>query len=221
MNTFDKLNLRPMERRIVIGVIIIVFLVLNWWFVLPHRNDWKQLISDHEKTVNTLTKFRNTIAKAPAVKTQMEQLEDQGQGGVLPQEMAVQLRRTIQEKATQSGLVPNVNELPAPVTKPDQFFAEHAVKVSFNTAEEQLIDFLYNISAGKSMIRVKDLNIRPDSQLQKLQGEATLVASYQKVTSKPAAAKPAPAPAKTTPAKAPEPAKPAPKPKPESAAVEK
>ena len=71
------------------------------------------------------------------------------------------------------------------------------------------------------MIRVKDLNIRPDSQLQKLQGEATLVASYQKATSKPAQAKPAPAPAKTAPAKASEPAKPASKPKPESAAVEK
>ena len=115
MNTLDKLNLRPMERRIVIGVIIVVFIVLNWLFVLPHRNVWKQLISDHEKAVNTLTRFRTTIAKVPETKKTMESLEDQGQGGVLPQEMAVQLRRTIQEKATQSGLVPNVNELPAPM----------------------------------------------------------------------------------------------------------
>ena len=29
-------HLRPMERRLAVGVIVVVIVVLNWWFVWPH-----------------------------------------------------------------------------------------------------------------------------------------------------------------------------------------
>ena len=42
MNSFlDRLNLRPQERRLVVGVLVIVFVVVNLWFVWPHAGDLK------------------------------------------------------------------------------------------------------------------------------------------------------------------------------------
>ena len=46
--------------------------------------------------------------------------------------------------------------------------------------EEQLIDFLYKLGSGASMIRVRDLELQPDQAHQKLSANIKLVASYQK-----------------------------------------
>jgi len=51
------------------------------------------------------------------------------------------------------------------------------------------VDFLYNLGSGNSLIRVRDLSLRPDPPRQQLSGNVKLVASYQKNPSK----KPAPA----------------------------
>ena len=37
---FDKLNLRPQERRLVVIVGLIIFVLLNMWFVWPYFDDW-------------------------------------------------------------------------------------------------------------------------------------------------------------------------------------
>ena len=106
----------------------------------------------------------------------------------------MQIQRLIQNQATQSGIVPNgMSVLPSPrENRPDRLFDEISVKMGFVNAEpEHLLDFLYNISAGRSQIRVKDLSVRPDQPIQKLVGEITLTASYQKKAPG-AAAKPKP-----------------------------
>ena len=36
-------QLRPMERRLVVGVAVILVIVLNWWFIWPHFSDWNDL----------------------------------------------------------------------------------------------------------------------------------------------------------------------------------
>ena len=36
-------QLRPIERRLVIGVVVVMFLVLNWLLVWPHFSDWDNL----------------------------------------------------------------------------------------------------------------------------------------------------------------------------------
>ena len=189
----DSLNLRPMERRLVIAVAVVVFFVLNALFVWPHFKDWNKVRDEHKKAQETLRNYKIEIAKNAEYKAEKEKLEGQGQT-LLPVEMTVQLRNTIQNQATQSGIVPSgITELPkAATTKEDQLFDEMAIRMGFSNAkDEELVDFLYNISAGKSMIRVKDLNVRPDASAMRLQGEITLVASYQKKGSSKVAPKPA------------------------------
>ena len=39
---FDKLDLRPGERRLVVGVGIVVFIVLNLLFVFPNFGELKK-----------------------------------------------------------------------------------------------------------------------------------------------------------------------------------
>ena len=63
--------------------------------------------------------------------------------------------------------------------------------------EANLVDFLYKLGAGPSMVRVHDLSLQPDAPHQRLQAEIRLVASYQK-TSPASAAKTATATAKST-----------------------
>ncbi len=36
-------QLRPLERRLAVGVLVILFLVLNYVFIWPHFSDWGNL----------------------------------------------------------------------------------------------------------------------------------------------------------------------------------
>ena len=33
-------QLRPLERRLVVGVAVVLVIVLNWVFIWPHFSDW-------------------------------------------------------------------------------------------------------------------------------------------------------------------------------------
>jgi hypothetical protein len=244
-NAFDKLNLRPVERRLVIGIAIVVFIVLNIWFVWPHFKDWSKIKGEYQGSLDTLARFKAEIGRASEWNVIKLKFEKEGEGGMASEEAAVQLRRVIQNQATQSGIVPNgLAELPRATRLGDQFFEEMPIRMGFQNAEESnLIDFLYNLSKDRSMIRVKDLSVRPDPQQQKLQGDVTLAASYQKKSvtkmapgtststpktpgggpAKPATAKPAPSKPAISPTKSSSSAKaPSPqKPKPLSADVER
>ena len=52
---FDQL--RPMERRLVIGVAVVGFLVINGWQVWPHFSDWSDYsrrLDDREQQAGPL-----------------------------------------------------------------------------------------------------------------------------------------------------------------------
>ena len=42
MNKFFA-QLRPLERRLAVGVLVVFILVLNWVFIWPHFSDWSNL----------------------------------------------------------------------------------------------------------------------------------------------------------------------------------
>ena len=62
------------------------------------------------------------------------------------------------------------------------------------------MDFLYKLGSGASMIRVRDLELQPDSPHYHLSANIRLVASYQKNPSRPGGAtQPAPPPTRRFP----------------------
>jgi hypothetical protein len=66
------------------------------------------------------------------------------------------------------------------ITVTNQFFIEKSQNFSVQGGEKQLVDFLYNLGSGESLIRVRDLGIRPEPAHHELVGTVKLVASYQK-----------------------------------------
>ncbi len=179
MNFLDKLNLRPGEKRLVVLIAVVLFVVLNAFLVWPRFKDWDKSKKELVDARKTLADYRTEIAKAPEYKKTKQRLEGQG-SSLIPQEAAVQLRRTIENQISLSGVIPNgINDLAAK-DAPDQFFAERTVTMGFvSTPDNALVDFLFNIG-DRSMIRVKDLTIWPDTSMQKLQGSISLTVSYQK-----------------------------------------
>src|ERR1035438_5160296 len=78
----------------------------------------------------------------------------------------------------QSGV--NITSTSKQVVSTNQFFLKLTESVSVESGEAQLVDFLYNLGAGSSQIRVRDLALHPNPPRQALGGTVKLIASYQK-----------------------------------------
>ena len=212
-NIFDKLKLRPFERRLVVVIGIVLFLVAQFLFIWPHFGALKRVNTSREVAKLELLKFSDEFSQTNKFAAELRKLEGGG-ATVLPEDQSSDLLRNIQNQASQTGVVPqNVSKTFTRTN--DNFFLEQSVTVTTLSTEEQLLNFLYNLGSGSSLIRVRDLTLRPDQSRTKLSATIKLVASYQKkpavraaapATAAPAAIKP-PVPAAPKPA-APQPSNP-------------
>jgi Tfp pilus assembly protein PilO len=171
-------QLRPLERRLTVGVLVVLILVLNFVFVWPHFSDWNKLRSRLEDSRQKLELYRTTIAEAANYQTQVKSFESQGEF-VAPEDQAINFLRAIQSQATQSGvgMVNNSRQ----TTHTNEFFVELTQNINVIATDQQLVDFLYKLGSGVSMIRVRDLELQADPVHQHLNANIRLVASYQKM----------------------------------------
>ncbi len=178
----NKLNLRPQERRMVVLALVVVFIVLNFFFVWPHAGDFTRVNRQIASARKTLGDYEQEIARTTEYQTRLDKLQRLG-SAVLPSDQAVQLLYTIQDRARLSDvLITGTRTQPAASTggPTNQFFDEQSVALDTTTGDKELVAFLLALGAGDSMIRVRDLDLRTDPPLYKLLGKLTLVASYQK-----------------------------------------
>jgi hypothetical protein len=208
MNEYWK-NLRPLEKRLVVGVGSVLFVVLNWWFVVPHFSDLSKTDRRMKKAIATLALYNAELAKTNMYRTNIAIL--QGEGLSVPQEeQAFNFSSSVNIQAAQSGV--GISSSGKIQSDTNQFFLELSQNVNVQSKEQSLVDFLYNLGSGNSLIRVRDLGLKPDPPRQQLMANIKLMASYQRKL--PAKGVPAvnKAGAETTPAKPaakkePEPAK--------------
>jgi hypothetical protein len=175
----DKLNLKPLEKRMVVLVAAVLFFVLNWWFVFPHFSDWSKVQFRVNKARKTLATFEREIAQTNTFTRAVKQLESEGYS-VAPEDQALHFANTRESVAAQSGVI--IAQASKPTTRTNQFFLELSQNISLQTREQQLVDFLYNLGASNSLIRVRDLTLRTDGPRMQLSANVKLVASYQKKT---------------------------------------
>ncbi len=187
-------QLRPLERRLVVGGIVVLIVVLNWWWVWPHFSDWSNLHRQLEDAQRKLKLYQETAAQIPDYEAKVKAFQSQGEF-VPPQDQAINFTRTIQSQSAQSG-VGIVNTSRQSTRTNDAFFVEQVQNINVIATDEQLVDFLYKLGSGISMIRVRDLELQPDSAHQHLTANIRLVASYQKNQAAPADSKSATAKAK-------------------------
>ncbi len=187
-------QLRPLERRLAVGGVVALIVVLNWWFVWPHFSDWGRLKYRLKTANDTLKLYQATVAQIPDYQTKVKTFESQGEF-VAPEDQAINFTRAIQSQSTASG-VGIVNTSRQLTRTNDAFFVEQIQNINVTATDDQLVDFLYKLGSGVSMIRVRDLELQPDAAHQHLTANIKLVASYQKNPAAPADSKSATAKAK-------------------------
>ena len=179
-------HLRPLERRLAVGVVVVLILVLNWVFIWPHFADWGNLRGRLASARRKLELYQATIAQATNYQAQVKSLEGQGEFVAL-EDQAINFMRTIQAQAEASG-VGRANYSRSIMHTNDAFFIEQKQNITVVATDQQLVDFLYKLGSGSSMIRVLDLELQPDGPRQHLNANIRLVASYQKNPAVPARA---------------------------------
>ncbi len=181
MSLLDSLNLRPQEKRLVVVSLAVGVLVLSALFIWPRLDDWRKARAALEKSRKTLQTYEAEIARIPDYEARLAALEGQG-SAVLQEEQALQLLRTVQLQAQQHQVIITSTRagVPGQTTSTNAFFDEQTVQIGVSTGEKELVHFLHALGSGGSMIRVRDMDLRPDPPRYRLNGSITLVASYQK-----------------------------------------
>jgi hypothetical protein len=176
-SSLDKLNLRPSEKRLVVGIGAVLFIVLNAWFVFPHFSDLGRARWRRQQALDKLNKWQAEIAQAAKYKAGIASFLKEGQE-VPPEEQESQFAHTIQNQQAQSHV--GIQQFGRVTSQTNQFFVELAQEITVQSGEAQLVDFLYSLGSGNSLIRVRDLTLHPDAPHYQLNGRIKLVASFQK-----------------------------------------
>lgn len=202
----NSLNLRPQEKRIIMVILVVVFVVLNLVLVFPHFKDYAKIQKDLAATRLNIANYSAFIAKdldaVGGMKRQVQILEKQQDSAVPFKE--IQLMQTITAQARASGIfIQSSSDVRpqriGPENQSDKFFESQSTRIVVQATEDALVKFLYDVGNDPAMIRVRDLNMNPlDNNRYKLNASLTLTADYQKTsTNKPGLVKSAPPSAKT------------------------
>lgn len=179
-SVFDKLGLRPQERRLVMVTVIVIFAVLNFWLVFPHFGEWKELRARLTAAQDTAAKYQAEIAKIPQYDTKLKTLQSEG-SFVLQDEQSLALVQTIQtEAAAAQVFIQRVTPAGGGPIPNNPFFEEQRVTISATADDAQLVAFLKNLGSGNSLIRVRDMDLKPDQGQHQLMAGLTIVGNYQK-----------------------------------------
>ena len=170
-------QLRPLERRLAVGVAVILFLVLNWIFIWPHHSDWENLKTRQKSARDSLQLYQTAISQSTNYEALVKKFEGQG-GFVAPEDKAINMMRTINSQSAQSGV--RINNYSGSMMRTNEFFTEQTQHIIVSATDAQLVDFLYKLGNDASMVRVIDLELQPDGTKLRLTGNIRLVASYQK-----------------------------------------
>ncbi len=172
-------NLRPFEKRVVVGIGALFFLILNMIFVFPHFSDWGSFQERTKVARKKLGDYQTEVARTNEYVRAIKTLEGEG-GDVAAEDQSWQFNNTVNSQAGQSGV--KITSGGTIKTSTNQFFVEKSMSINVEAGEQQLVDFLYNLGSGaNSQIRVRGLNVHPlQPARQLLAANITLIASYQK-----------------------------------------
>lgn len=182
MNTlFDKLNLRPQERRLVMLAGVVLFVVLNVWLVFPHFNDWRVLQERLRTARRTHAMFIVETNKAPEYKAALDRLQNDDGMFVNQDDQPLNLANNVAAEATAANtFIQRISPAGGGPIPNNPFFEEQRVTVSALAGEPELVDFLKRLGSGNSLLRARDLDIKRDPSGTKLAASMTIVGNYLK-----------------------------------------
>ena len=177
----DKLNLRPAEKRLVVLAALALFIVINLIFIVPQFGEWGRLEKEMRDMRTRMDKYSVELNKQAYYKKEIERLRKVGQA-VAVEDQKLDLASKIDSLAAISGVFiqgKNITDRQSTSGgKTNLFFKEQTATVNANATEQQLVDFLYLLGSGDSLIRAKIMNLQRDPTGMRLKADLTLVASY-------------------------------------------
>ncbi len=184
---FDRLNLQPQERRMVLVGIVVMALLLNYWLIWPYVGEHTKVVNELDEVGRVEKRYRAETIKTNSYVARLKDLQTRG-AQVAGDDAANRLQQIINSEASVAGVQLN-RVVPSTVSarfgnnQTNQFFDDLQVTVDLVSGENELVNFLYRLGAGDSMVRVRDVsNLRLDPTQTRLQATLTLVASVQKKT---------------------------------------
>ena len=103
----DRLNLRPFEKRLVVGVGAVLFVVLNLVFVVPHFSDLSDAQRRRLEALDKLKNWQGEIDQAHKYQEGIRKFIAEGQD-VAAEDQVNQFARAIQNQQAASGVgIPN------------------------------------------------------------------------------------------------------------------
>ncbi len=178
MGYLDRLNLRPFEKRLVVVVAIVVFAVCNVLFVFPHFSD-VSLAKDHQvEAQQKLKKWEAETNQIPVYQKKINELVKAGLDVPAEAQQNKFASDILMQQAASGVNLISTGHTTSRTNSP--FFVELIQTINVQSGEPQLVDFLYQLGNGPSLIRVRGLSMHTDPSHQQIVAGVTLVASYQK-----------------------------------------
>ena len=96
-------NLRPFEKRVVVGVAALFFVVLNFLFVFPYFKEWNQIDDRMFQARRKLRMYSEEVSKTNTYWIKVREMEKAGLE-VPPEEQVRHFANTIDSQAGKSGV---------------------------------------------------------------------------------------------------------------------
>lgn len=173
-------QLKPLEKRYAVFGGMLVFLMFNYFAVWPHFKDWTADNVRIEKAEKQIAIYQDEIRHKPEYQRKINDLQADGTTSVPEEDQAIDFVRFLTGRAVNNQVV--ISSQGTLVTRTNDFFLEQQMGISVQATETNLVNFLYSLGAGNSMMRVRAMNLHPDPSHQQLTAGITIVASYQKKT---------------------------------------
>lgn len=181
---FDRYNLNAFERRLIIGVFLGIFFVVNLMLVGPKFREWGEVRERRESAQRKLRIYQTVLNKRADLEKRLEKLDKSGLK-VLPEERTSQLFELIQQKLRESNLPVTALQRNRSLSRSgnlrqskEKFFEQETYSLNVNANYKQLRDFLVAIGSDEDlMIHVGRLHLA--SAGHQLNCKITLVANYQ------------------------------------------
>ena len=131
--------MRPFEKRLVVGVGAVLFVVLNAWFVFPHFSDLSEAQEQRADALDKLARWQAEIDQVPKYQAGISKFAKEGLD-VPPEDQQNQFARAIQNQQAQSRV--GIQSFGRTSTKTNQFFLELTQLISVESGEARTCGFL-------------------------------------------------------------------------------
>lgn len=183
---FDKLNLKPEERRLAVLFMAIAFIFVNYMYVFPKFQELDRTRKETRLAENTFNMYRLKTNSIPELQITLAALGEKAGPSVedSPRQRSI-FSDTVTRMASKHSISivrqAQIREIQPIAGQTNKFFAELEIPVTIQGTEEQMVNFLYSLGNEESLIRVRSLTLSPSRQGGLfLDGNLNLVASFLK-----------------------------------------